>query len=95
MILGTAKFSSLSQRDVEIFATRYGLDGSYQVKTYEAVGNRHGATAEQVRLIVDNRVWPKLRELGVKQDDEWLRGEVHRVRLLRGCVGKTANSVGA
>lgn len=95
MVLSAVKFSSLSQRNVEIFATRYGLDGSYQIKTYEAVGNRHGTTAEQVRQVVDNGVWPKLRELGVKQDDEWLRGEVHRIRLLRGLIGKTADSVGA
>lgn len=90
LILGVAKFSSLRERYQDIFVARYGLDGAFQVKTLEAVGERFGITRERVRQTVDNIVWPKLRELGVKQDDEWLREELHRIRLLENLVGEAA-----
>ena len=91
LVLGVAKFSSLTPRDIEMFVARYGLDGSFQVKTLEAVAERYKPmTRERVRQIVDLRVWPKLRELGVKQDDEWLREELQRIRLLEDLTGEAA-----
>lgn len=90
LILGVAKFSSLQERDIQIFMARYGLEGSFQVKTLEAVAERYKLTRERIRQIVDDEVWPKLRELGVKQDDEWLREELRRIRLLENLAGEAA-----
>lgn len=90
LVLAVAKFSSLTERDLEIFKARYGLDGAFQVKALEAVAERYKLTRERIRQIVDTKVWPKLRELGVKQDDEWLREELHRIRSLENLVGETA-----
>lgn len=39
--------------------------------------------------MVDDKVWPKLQELGVQQDDEWLREELRRIRLLKELADET------
>lgn len=90
MILGVMRFSSLTTREIEMFKARYGLDGSLQMKTLDAVAGRYRLTRERVRQIMEDKVWPKLRELGVKQDDEWLREELTRIRSLENLVGEAA-----
>lgn len=60
-----------SERTRAIFLMRYGLDGSYESKTLEEVGEKFNLTRERIRQIVEG-VWVRLERQGLKKD----QGEV-------------------
>ncbi len=69
---------------------RYGLDGSFEPKTLEAIGDKFGITRERVRQVVDYNVWPKLKQFGFRKDETWLKRELERICLLEQLTGESA-----
>ena len=59
-----SSLTSVTDRNKEIFKTRYGLDGSYEVKTLETVGEKFSITRERVRQIGED-VWNVLEKAGI------------------------------
>lgn len=61
-----------SERNVRIFKSLYGFDGSLEQKTLEKAAEGFGVTRERVRQIVE-RIWERLAEVGVDLDHDKLR----------------------
>lgn len=72
----------IKERDAAVLRMRYGLDGSFEPKTLEEVGQHFSLTRERVRQIVEV-VWAKLQEMGVERDEVWLGKQLHRILELQ------------
>lgn len=55
-------FFALDDRQREIFKARYGLDGSFEKRTLEEIGEEYGLTRQRVEQII-NRAWEKLLQV--------------------------------
>jgi RNA polymerase primary sigma factor len=77
----------LSLRDRQIFFSRYGLDGTFEIPTLQAAGAKHGVTKRRAWQIIE-RAWKKLRGLGVELDEGGLLRELGHIRLLEEFIGR-------
>ena len=77
---------SLSERDVEIFQTFYGFDGSGKRRTLEVVGQQFTVSRERIRQIISN-IWQKVSERGGDMDHDRLLQELTRIDDLEKIVG--------
>ncbi|MFA5954663.1 MAG: sigma-70 family RNA polymerase sigma factor [Patescibacteria group bacterium] len=64
------------------FCLRYGLDGEFQRRTLQEVADLRGCTREWVRQTT-KVAWQQLRERGVIEDEDWLRGLLKKIKNLR------------
>lgn len=77
------------KRNLDIFRMRYGLDGSFEMKTLDQVGVDVGITRERVRQICE-KVLQELHAHGINADTRWIAREIDRVRELEVLVGEPA-----
>lgn len=85
-ILSFSRF--ISKRNIQIFLMYYGLDGSFQSKTLEAISKNFSISRERVRQIISNhRIWSRLEIYGVKGKN-WFKDEIERIRLLEKLTGQ-------
>ena len=77
---------SLTERNVEVFKTFYGFDGSDKRRTLEVVGQQFKLTRERIRQIIAN-IWQKVDDQGGDMDHDRLLEELIRIEELEKIVG--------
>jgi RNA polymerase primary sigma factor len=77
-----------SERDQNIFALRFGLDGSLEKKTLDEIGKRFGVTREGIRQIV-LKLCRKLQSKGMIKGPECVEIEVEKIKLFIDIIGRT------
>jgi RNA polymerase primary sigma factor len=78
-----------SERDKEIFRLRYGLDEILEPQTLESIAEKFSLTRERIRQILDNKIWPKLKSMGVKGlNDKRFRKHLLRIEYMQKIVGE-------
>ena len=82
-----AELRGFPLRSQEIFATRYGLDGTLETKTLDETGQKFGVTRERIRQI-QQKIWLDLPERGFWEDEIWLDTEMDRVRTFSDLLGE-------
>lgn len=74
-------------RDRQVFATRYGIDGTLEPKSLEEVGQQFEITRERVRQI-NAKIWLDLPERGFWEDEVWLNTQVFRIKEFADLLGE-------
>lgn len=90
LIVKLVILSALSEREINIFLTRYGLDGSLENRTLRQVAAKHEITRERIRQLLEVKIWPTLKRLGLKKGERWLLQELERIHLLEQLTGQAA-----
>ncbi len=72
---------TFSKRNQDIFIARFGLDGTLEGKTLEAVGDRFGLCKESIRLIADE-ICKTLQTRGIISDPSCINKEVEKISNL-------------
>ena len=75
-----------TNRNRLIFEMRYGLNDDFEVKTLDYVSQNFSLTKQRVLQILD-KAWHNLKDLGIKQDDLWIRNEIRKIHVLRNLIG--------
>lgn len=70
-----------SERNIKVFCARFGLEGSFELKTLEDTAKSFKITRERVRQIVEGAAW-KLRGFGMRNEDD-LEIEIDRIKHLQ------------
>ena len=75
-----------------MFLQYYGLDdGSFEVKSLQAVGDQYAVTRARVQQVLERTIWPTLRARGFnEEDEEWLVEAFDRIHALQELTGKKA-----
>ena len=79
---------NLSERDIEVFNTFYGFDGSGKRQTFEYVGDRFNVSRERIRQII-SKIWEMVDARGSEMNHSHLLQELARIDDLE----KIVNSV--
>lgn len=78
----------LNDRNKLIFEMRYGINDDFEVRTLEYIGQKFSLTRERIRQLLDNQIWPKIKIIGINQDDLWMRHKIQKIRVLQNLVGE-------
>ena len=80
----------LSERNIGVFRTFYGFDGSGQRRTLEATGQQFKVSRERVRQIITS-IWRKVDDRGGDMDHDHLLEELVRIEKLEKIVASVTS----
>jgi len=73
--------NNFSTKVQNIFRARYGLDGTFEIKSWAEVGRRHNRATSRIFKNTKS-VWRELARAGYPNDEIWLLGEIERTTNL-------------
>jgi len=89
--LPTLVFSreSLKEDYIDIFKSRYGLNGIFLLRSLRMIGNRFGYSHQRINQIVET-IWAKLDDVDFPMNDYNLKKELRRIHYLENILGVEA-----
>lgn len=82
-----ASISTFTRRNQDIFIMRFGLEGSFEGKILEVVGNQFGLCKQSIKLITDE-ICRTLVVKGVISDPSEITAEAEKIRSLFDIIGE-------